>query len=79
MDGRDHIDPPHYRAGSAYETIRVMEEWFGVESVVVFCRLNAVKYLSRAGAKEGEPMSRDLAKARWYIDHAAKLAERHGL
>jgi len=50
-----------------------MEAWHGKDAVRTFCILTAEKYLSRAGKKDGEPIERDLAKARWYIDHAIKM------
>lgn len=67
------IRPEHYLVDDPYEAISVMLAWHGREEVVVFCRLTALKYLARAGKKEGEPMQRDLEKARWYLDHAVKL------
>lgn len=61
--------PPHYRAGDTYETIRVIEAW-----KLGFNLGNAVKYISREGAK-GDPVE-DLKKARWYLDR--EIAKREG-
>lgn len=52
--------PPHYRAGDTYETIRVIEAWN-----LGFNLGNAVKYISRWQSKGGVE---DLKKARWYLD-----------
>jgi hypothetical protein len=65
--------PAHYGGDTVYEAIKVMEAWHGKDAVRTFCILTAEKYLSRAGKKDGEPIERDLAKARWYIDHAIKM------
>lgn len=45
----------------------------GVECITIaehmtFCIGNAIKYLWRAGLKDGQPSLQDLQKARWYID-----------
>lgn len=53
--------PQHYKAGDAYETIRVIEAW-GLN----YHLGNTVKYISRAG-KKGDIIE-DLEKARWYLD-----------
>lgn len=39
-----------------------------------FSRGNVVKYVTRAGKKEGEPELRDLEKARWYIEREIERA-----
>jgi hypothetical protein len=72
----DPIRPAHYKHGDAYEALRVMLEWHGVEPVVSFCQLTAEKYLARAGKKEGEPRERDYRKAAFYLTHAAELLEK---
>lgn len=60
----DPINPSHYQGK---EVFNQMVALFGVEEVKVFCRLNAFKYLSRAGKKEGNPIDQDVAKALWYL------------
>jgi hypothetical protein len=58
--------PPHYRAGDTYETIRVIEAWN-----LGFNLGNCVKYISRWQSKGGVE---DLQKARWYLNREiAKL------
>ena len=58
----DNINhPKHYEdAGYLVQPIDVCQE-------LPFCLGNAVKYLCRAGAKEGCPELEDLKKARWYL------------
>ncbi len=72
---KEKVDHPAHYGGidNPYEAIKVMEGWHGKDAVRMFCILTAEKYLSRAGKKDGEPIERDLAKARWYIDHAIKM------
>ncbi len=53
--------PPHYDAGSVYETIRVIEAW-----KLGYHLGNTVKYISRC-EKKGAKLD-DLKKARWYLD-----------
>lgn len=54
--------PPHYLAGSTYESIKVIEAW-----QLGFCLGNAVKYICRCDRK-GTPVA-DLEKAVWYLNH----------
>jgi hypothetical protein len=54
--------PPHYTTHpSGIECIQVTEH-------MNFCLGNAVKYLWRAGLKDGEDELKDLKKAVWYIN-----------
>lgn len=65
-------NPSHYASGSI-ECIDAMLSAFGKESVMWFCRLNAFKYLWRAGKKDNE--LEDLKKTRWYLDKEIALKE----
>ena len=66
-DSVDH--PPHYRKGSGYEAIDVIEAWG-----LGFSLGNAVKYICRAGLKQDA--LEDLEKARWYLDHEIERRRR---
>jgi hypothetical protein len=67
MELVDH--PAHYGGkDNPYEAIKVIEAWG-----LGFCLGNAVKYLARAGKKQGAAEVEDLAKARWYLDR--RIAE----
>lgn len=57
----DPINPSHYR--------RFPVEVIDITEHLSFNLGNAVKYVARAGFKEGAPVETDLLKARrWYID-----------
>ena len=53
--------PSHYNTGSI-EVIDAIESW-----QLNFSRGNAIKYIARAGRKDGETEIDDLRKAQWYI------------
>jgi hypothetical protein len=57
------INPPHYLGAKGLQAINVIEAF-----ELDYCKGNAVKYLVRAGKKEGESELDDLEKARWYIE-----------
>lgn len=57
--------PAHYGgADNPYEAIKVIDAWG-----LGFCLGNTVKYIARAGRKDGAADIEDLKKARWYLDH----------
>lgn len=56
----DIINPDHYRRGKA-QVIEITE-------TLNFCRGNVVKYVARAGWKNGEDELTDLKKAAWYLE-----------
>ena len=56
----DKVNPPHYRGDEVMKVIEAFKLDFTIG--------NAVKYLLRAGKKEGETEMTDLEKARWYIE-----------
>ena len=66
----DNINhPKHYEdAGYLVQPIDVCQE-------LPFCLGNAVKYLCRAGNKEGCPELEDLKKARWYLDRHVSIPD----
>ena len=53
---------------------------FGIEVIEIvehynFCTGNALKYIFRAGLKNGSDEIEDLEKARWYLDREIKRRE----
>lgn len=67
MTENDPVDrPAHYRAGSPYETIRVLREWLPREQFIGFLRGNVIKYQSRLGVKAGADLAEEAGKARFY-------------
>lgn len=61
--------PAHYSALRP-EPITVIEGWG-----LGFCLGNAVKYVARAGRKDGESALDDLKKARWYLTREIERLE----
>lgn len=67
VDNINH--PKHYEdAGYLVQPIDVCQE-------LPFCLGNAVKYLCRAGKKEGNTAVDDMKKARWYLERQIGLLE----
>lgn len=66
-----HVEHPSHYGGknNPYETIKVIEAWG-----LGFKLGNAIKYISRAGKKNG--VVQDLKKARFYIDYEIKSLEK---
>lgn len=68
----DRIDHPNYYGGedNPYEAIKVIRAWD-----VGFNLGNTLKYICRAGRKEGADILEDLKKARWYLDDEIRNRE----
>ncbi|MDH5541931.1 MAG: DUF3310 domain-containing protein [Nitrospinota bacterium] len=71
----EKVDHPSHYGGkdNPYEAIKVIEAWS-----LGFNLGNAIKYISRAGRKEGSPPREDLKKAAGYLDREIKKHERTG-
>lgn len=65
--------PAHYGGDTPYEAIKVIEAWN-----LGFCLGNTVKYISRAGLKDGSTKLGDLKKAKWYLDREIQSIEKKG-
>lgn len=64
--------PAHYGGqDNVYEAIKVIEAW-----QLGFCLGNTIKYICRAGRKEGVDAVEDLEKAAWYL--AREVERRKG-
>lgn len=64
--------PPHYEnTVPGIEPIQVTQHFS-------FCLGNVIKYVWRAGSKEGNTALQDLKKARWYLDNEIRLREAKG-
>ena len=61
----DNVNHPKH-----YEGQRIVLEPIDLCECYDFCIGNALKYLIRAGKKDGNPTEQDLAKARWYLNRA---------
>ena len=67
---QDAINPSHYKQAGA-ECIDVILETQGVEATKGFCLCNAMKYLYRHNAKNGDE---DIKKAKWYLDKYLEIS-----
>lgn len=65
--------PSHYTEGRKFEPKDVIRDWD-----LNFNLGNVVKYVSRAGRKEGSTILEDLNKARQYIDFEIGYIEKAG-
>ena len=65
--------PDHYQKNGRKECIVEMQDRFGSYITIIFDLTNAYKYLYRAGDKEDNPEDQDIAKAKWYYNHAMSL------
>ena len=70
----DFVNPSHYKNFS-FEVIDMMEKIWGIEATALHCEMCAFKYKMRAGDKPGQPVERDLEKAKWYINQAKVLRQ----
>lgn len=75
IDEYDFINPTHYQNSGGKETIEMMLDIWGVESVIAHCQMCAFKYRMRLGKKPEQPIERDLEKAQWYENKANELLE----
>lgn len=63
--------PAHYGGDTTYEAIKVIEAW-----ELGFCLGNTVKYICRAGKKDGADELKDLKKALWYLAREVEAREK---
>ena len=61
---------PDYYKSNGIETINVIEAFD-----LNFCLGNVIKYVLRAGKKEGEDKQKDLTKARFYLKREFERVE----
>lgn len=60
---REIEEPDHYCGGRRYEPKDVIRDWD-----LNFNLGNVIKYIARAGRKQGETVESDLMKARQYLN-----------
>jgi hypothetical protein len=65
----DPINPSHYQDGDI-ETIDFLQAKATPEEFEGYCKLNAIKYLSRAGKKVNTSATDDKKKAVWYLNRS---------
>lgn len=64
----DPVHPSHY--GGKIQCWDAMEEAFGIQETMIFCKLNAFKYLWRCDRKNG---TEDIKKAKVYLEKYLEL------
>lgn len=65
-------NPAHYGGkDNPYETIKVIHAW-----QLGFNLGNTVKYISRAGKKDGAKLVEDLRKAAFYLNYEIEMLEK---
>ena len=67
---KDAVNPAHYRDLGSYSALHVVEKWS-----LGYHLGNALKYIQRAGKKEGATELTDLRKARWYLQRHLHLLD----
>jgi len=70
----DNVNPEHYKQ-LPKETIDAMVFIWGKEAVALHCQMSAFKYRMRLGHKEGQELSDEIGKIKWYENKARKLRE----
>lgn len=65
--------PSHYNQGDM-ECIDGIVGAFGKDEAVVFCKINAFKYLWRLGYKDDE--AQEIGKIKWYLDKYLELKKK---
>lgn len=72
-DADQNVQHPIYYGGAddPYEAIKVIEAWS-----LGFHLGNTVKYISRAGKKDGNSATQDLKKALFYLNREIELLEK---
>lgn len=73
VEGADIVSRPKYYNDSKITPFDVIDDW-----KLDFYLGNAVKYIKRAGKKDGNSRLQDLTKIRTYIDEAIKREEASG-
>lgn len=78
MASREKVNHPDHYGGkdNPYEAIKVIEAW-QFPAHIAFHLGSMLKYLSRAGKKEGELRSVDLRKIEWYAKRAVEENNRY--
>lgn len=68
----DIINTPEHYHKNGIDVIGFAELQFSKEQLIGFCRINAIKYITRYDRKNG---IEDLQKAKFYIDKLIELEQ----
>lgn len=66
----NHIEPSHYTDMKISPL-----EYIEANQHLTWSLANAIKYISRAGKKDNNPILQDLKKAQWYLNHEIERLE----
>ena len=64
-------NPSHYTAGKE-EVIDINDKSLSDQQYIVYLKGNILKYLLRAGKKQGSAATEDMGKATWYINRLTR-------
>lgn len=68
----DNVEHPKHYTNGSIECIDAMISAFGKEAVMIYCRVNAFKYIWRSDLKGHVE---DIQKAAWYLRKYLELTE----
>jgi hypothetical protein len=68
------VRPAHYNSGDI-SCIDAMIAAFGIEEVIIWCKITAFKYMYRFGKKDAE--AQETGKIKWYLDKYNELKEKN--
>lgn len=68
----DNVNHPQHYTNGGIECIDAMISAFGKEAVMIYCRINAFKYIWRSDLKG---RVEDIQKAAWYLRKYLELTE----
>lgn len=68
------VNPRHYASFGQFSAVLIARNWNRIRSAmgakpITHNVFNALKYIQRAGLKEGQDEVRDLEKAIWYLQN----------
>lgn len=73
----DAINPEHYSYGGI-QPYEFMKMKFTPEEYRGFLKGNIIKYIARAGYKQGEAADKDAKKAQWYTEKLVEFLQEQG-
>lgn len=73
MNIENAVRPAHYNSGDI-SCIDAMIAAFGIEEVIIWCKITAFKYMWRFGKKDA--VEQETGKIKWYLDKHNELKEK---
>ena len=67
---------PNYYNKYPVETWDIMEFIYGTKALILYCKINALKYRLRAGLKPGNSIEKDFEKEKVYLDKAEEFKKK---